>query len=337
MSTTTARHRFISEMGEHEELDQVFLVTEKQLRPNRQGNLYLQLRLADRTGNVVAMMWNAKDVDYQRVPGGGYLRVNGTTQFYNGQLQILAKQIANVPAEQVDASLFQTIAPDALAAYANNVRSKLEAVSSLELRQLLQVLLETQGLFERFCAAPAALRHHHAYPGGLLQHVSQLMDLADSVCAHYPTVDRDLVRAGVFLHDLGKIEELSWEQSCGYTDVGQLVGHPVLGVSILERALAAYVARHGQPVSAELVGQLQHLIVSHHGRLEFGSPKVPMTLEALVLSYLDDLDAKLHQFQQLMESDMNDDSRWTVYHAQLGRKLFKAPRRGTDSLHGAPE
>lgn len=325
MSTPATERRFVHELREHEELDQVFLVTEKQLRPNRQGNLYLQLRLSDRTGSLTGMMWNANEGHYGQVDGGGFVRVRGTTQCYNGQMQVLIKQFQAVPATDVDEADYKTLDSNKLDELAATVTAKLQAIRDDELRNLMQCLLDMPDVFPPFCRAPAAMRNHHAYEGGLLEHVTQLMELTESVCRHYEYLDRDLLIAGVFLHDIGKIDELQWEHECGYTDVGQLVGHPVLGVRILDRAVERYQQVHGKPVSAPLVFQLQHLIVSHHGKLEFGSPKVPMTLEALTLSYLDDLDAKLHQFQQLMASDLNADSHWTIYHAHLGRKLFKAP------------
>ncbi|MDA0657569.1 MAG: HD domain-containing protein [Planctomycetota bacterium] len=324
MSTPTADRRFVSELREHEDLDQVFLVTEKQLRPNRQGNLYLQLRLSDRTGSLTGMMWNANEGHYAQVDGGGFVRVRGTTQSYNGQMQVLIKQLHPVPPTDVDPSDYKMLDSSALDQLAATVTAKLQAIRDDELRNLMQCLLDMPEVFPLFCRAPAAMRNHHAYEGGLLEHVAQLMELTESVCRHYSYLDRDLLIAGVFLHDIGKIDELQWEHESGYTDVGQLVGHLVLGVRILDRAIERFRQVHGTSVSGPLVSQLQHLIVSHHGKLEFGSPKVPMTLEALTLSYLDDLDAKLHQFQQIMASDLNAESHWTTYHTQLGRKLFKA-------------
>jgi len=325
VATPSNQHHLVQDLREHQELDQVFLVREKQLRPNRQGNLYLQLRLADRTGGLTGMMWNAQEEHYNRVQGGGFARIRGVTQVYNGQLQILVTNVQPVANTEVDESLYRAVDTAATENYARIVTEKLRSLQDKELRDLMQCLVEMADVFPRFCHAPAALRNHHAYEGGLLEHVAQLMELTDSVCQHYPQVDRDLVIAGVFLHDIGKIEELQWEQESGYTDAGQLVGHPVLGVRILDRGLREYQQKYARDVSPSLVCQLQHLIVSHHGKLEFGSPKVPMTLEALVLSYLDDMDAKLHQFQQLMAGDLNPESRWTIYQAPLGRKLFKAP------------
>ena len=177
---------------------------------------------------------------------------------------------------------------------------------------------------KRFGDAPAGVKHHHAYPGGLLEHVVQLIELVQSVVAHYPQLDRDLLLMGAFLHDIGKVDELTYDRGLGYSDEGQLVGHLVQGVVILQEKLAQVAQRRGEPFPAELGAQLKHLIVSHHGRLEYGSPKVPMTLEAVALHYLDDMDAKLYSFEQLMREDVDSESRWTTYQPHLGRKIFKS-------------
>ncbi len=143
--------------------------------------------------------------------------------------------------------------------------------------------------------APAGVKTHHAHPGGLLAHVVSLMELVDRVAPNYPHVDRDLLMAGAMLHDIGKIEELAYEGELSYTDPGQLIGHLVQGVQILDRKAAEVALQLGKPIAREILWRLQHMIVSHHGYLEHGSPKVPMTLEAIILHHLDDMDAKLTQ------------------------------------------
>lgn len=171
--------------------------------------------------------------------------------------------------------------------------------------------------------APAGIKHHHAYAGGLLQHVVCLMELVQLVAPCYPQVHADLVLMGAFLHDIGKVDELTYDRVLGYSDEGQLVGHLVQGVLLLEQKVREAELWAGEPIPAEVVLDLKHMIVSHHGKLEFGSPKVPMTLEAVLLHYLDDLDAKLHSFDQLIKEDANVHSDWTVYHVPFGRKLYK--------------
>jgi 3'-5' exoribonuclease len=153
-----------------------------------------------------------------------------------------------------------------------------------------------------------------------------LMDVVTAVAPLYPQLDRDLILLGAFVHDMGKVDELSYERGFAYTDEGQLIGHLVTAVAVLDRKVAEAEKLSGEPVSPESVLRLKHMIVSHHGEYEFGSPKLPMTLEAVALHLLDNLDAKLHAFHLLIRDDPNVDSPWTTYHANLGRKFYKGSK-----------
>jgi len=176
--------------------------------------------------------------------------------------------------------------------------------------------------------APAGMKNHHAYRGGLLEHVVNMMEVALRIADRFPQVDNELLQIGCFLHDIGKIEELAYEQEYGYTDDGQLLGHILLGVDLLERKIRETERLTGDPFPEDTARRLKHMIASHHGAYEFGAPKLPMTLEAIALHYIDNLDAKIHSFEQLLRSDANFDSPWTHYHANLGRKLYKGRSEG---------
>lgn len=315
--------RFISQLGESENVDQVFLVSEKQLRANRNGNLYLQVRLADRTGVVTGMMWNANDHIYSSFDNGDYLRVIGTTQFYNGALQMIVNRLERVEPARVDESDFLTLGAQQIDAMAARVAELLRGMSNPHLCTLAECFLMDDTFMEKFSQAPAGIKHHHAYRGGLLQHVVSLMELTAVVAPRYPEVDPDLLLFGAFLHDMGKIEELHYERELGYSDEGQLVGHLVIGVELLNEKAREAERLSGEPYPADLLLRLKHMIVSHHGQYEFGSPKLPMTLEAVALHFLDNLDAKLFTIGQLIRDDVNSDSDWTTYQPSLGRKLYK--------------
>jgi 3'-5' exoribonuclease len=166
---------------------------------------------------------------------------------------------------------------------------------------------------------------HHAYVGGLLEHVVTLLEGADRIAPLYPELDRDLLLMGVFLHDIGKVRELTFDRAFAYTDEGQLVGHIVLGVEMLAEKVGRVPDLTGEPFPSELLLRLKHLIVSHHGTLEFGSPTLPMTPEAIALHYLDNLDAKIHSFTREIREDRGD-STWTVYSPATQRRLFKGGR-----------
>ena len=203
------------------------------------------------------------------------------------------------------------------------VAELLRSMSNPHLLTLAECFLIDETFMKGLRSAPAGIKNHHAYRGGLLEHVLSLMEVAHLVAPRYAELDADKLLIGAFLHDIGKIRELTYEPDLGYSTQGQLLGHLVQGVSMLDEMIAETEKQSNEPFPEDLANQLRHMIVSHHGTLEFGSPKVPMTLEAIALHHLDNLDAKLHSVKQLIADDVNTDSPWTVYHPSLGRKLYK--------------
>jgi 3'-5' exoribonuclease len=321
--------RFINQFGEGEAIDQVFLASEKQLRTNRNGNLYLQVRLADRTGVLTAMLWNAGEKVYESFENGDFIRVAGTTQFYNGALQVIASRIESSDGKGLDEADFITLSGGDIDRLAGRLAERLREMKNPALRNLAECFLMDEAFMDEFVRAPAGIKNHHGYRGGLLQHVVNLMEVVAAVAPSYPQLDPDMLRMGAFLHDVGKVEEMCYERDLGYTDAGQLLGHLVLGVEILSRKLQEAERLSGEAFPQELAWRLKHIIISHHGSYEFGSPKLPMSLEAVALHYLDTLDAKIHSFAQIMRDDVNAESRWTTYQATIGRKLYKVADNGS--------
>ena len=317
--------RFINQLGEHESVDQVFLVTDKQMRTNRNGNLYLQLRLADRTGTVTAMLWNASDQAYGGFDNGEYVRVQATTQFYNGALQMIVQRVERADASTIDESEFRTLATTDIDQLAGRLAEMLRAVKNHHLRALAESYLIDEVFMNKFLRAPAGVKNHHAYPGGLIEHVVSLMRLTSAVAPLYPDLDSDLLLLGAFLHDVGKVDELTYDRELGYSDEGQLIGHLVMAVEMLDHKVEETQKLSGEAFPERLKLLLKHMILSHHGEYEFGSPKLPMTPEAVALHYLDNLDAKLELFRLLIKGDANTESNWTPFQPTLGRKIFKAP------------
>ncbi|NLX56847.1 MAG: HD domain-containing protein [Planctomycetaceae bacterium] len=316
--------RFINQLGEHENVDQVFLVSDKQLRTNRNGNLYLQLRLTDRTGSMTAMLWNANDQLYASFDNGTYVRVQATTQFYNGALQMIAQRLERVDPSTIDETDFQTLADTDIDQLASRLTAMLRGVKHYHLRCLAECFLMDEQFLEKFLRAPAGIKNHHAYHGGLVEHVVSLMELTAAVAPLYPELDADLLLMGAFLHDVGKIHELTYDRELGYSDEGQLIGHLVIAVELLDQKIRESQSLCNEPFPEQLRLLLKHMILSHHGEYEFGSPKLPMTREAVALHFLDNLDAKLQLFNLLIQSDANTESNWTPYQPNLGRKLYKA-------------
>ena len=315
--------QFVSQLSDRDEVNEMFIASEKQLRPNRNGDLYLQVRLSDKTGVVNAMMWNAKDSVYNSFENGDFVDVAGKAQVYNGNMQVILAHIDRAKPGSVDENAFSHIGSDKIEKMSRRLAEMLRGMENFHLKNLAECFLMDEAFQRQFNSAPAGIKNHHAYAGGLLQHVVGLMELASTVAAHYPLLNKDLLLMGAFLHDVGKIEELTYERALGYSDSGQLIGHLVQGVVILDKKIHEVEQLSNEAFPEDLAVQLRHMIVSHHGKLEFGSPKVPMTLEAVALHYIDDMDAKLFTFEQLMREDVNTDSNWTVYHPALGRKLYK--------------
>jgi 3'-5' exoribonuclease len=317
------QRQFIAELKARDQVDEIYRVVDKQVRANRQGADYLLLQLMDRTGQISGLRWNAGQTLYESFAKGDFLRVIGGTQLHNGMLQLIVQDFHVVPAGKVNQDDFATSNPGQIDEWFNELRERLTTLANPDLARLMEDYFADEPLVRKLRSAPAGVKAHHAYEGGLLRHVLDLVRIATAVAPNYPQMDRDLLLAGVFLHDLGKLDELSFEGEMTYSDSGQLLGHLVQGTIELHVRANRIAATTSQPIPQELLLRLQHMIVSHHGFLEHGSPKVPMTIEAIVLHYLDDMDAKVNAATELIESDRNSDSVWTAFHPSLGRKLYK--------------
>jgi 3'-5' exoribonuclease len=325
---TTDTRRFASQFGHNEGLSQVFLASDKQLRPNRNGNLYLQVNLSDRSGSLNTRMWNATENDYRAFDNGDYVYVEGTTQLFQGNMQLIATRIRKAREEEVNEGDFITLQSADIDKMKKRLIEILGKLDSPPLVRLSKAFLKDEAFMENFCRAPAGMKNHHAYQGGLLEHVLSLMELVLVVAPRYPQLSQDKLLMGAFLHDAAKTEELSYDRDIAYTDQGQLLGHMVIGITLLDDKVRQIVQQDGQPFPERLLIELKHMIISHHGEYEFGSTKLPMTLEAIALHLLDNLDAKIASFTQLMADCPNVDSRWTQYFTQIGRKLFKPESEG---------
>ena len=315
--------RFVKELSDGETIDQVFLASEKQLRTNRNGNLYLQLRLSDKSGSITAMLWNAQQKHFDSFNNGDFVRLKGTSQLYNGAMQVLAKQVEKTDGQGIDEADFITLSNESVEKLVAKVAEKLRSLANVHLRNLAECFLVDEVFMKGLRTAPAGVKNHHAYHGGLLEHIVSLMEVCQLVAPRYPNLDAELLLFGAFIHDIGKIRELTYSPDLGYSDAGQLIGHLVQGVSMLDEMIAETEKQSGEDFPQDIANQLRHMIVSHHGQYEYGSPKLPMTLEAITLHFLDSLDARIHNVSQLIEDDANKDSPWTVYHPSLGIKIYK--------------
>jgi 3'-5' exoribonuclease len=315
--------QYVNQLANGESVDEAFLVADKQLRANRQGNLYLHLELRDKTGSVGARLWNASEGLARTFEPGDYLHVRGKTQVFQGALQLILSHVEVIDAARVEPEEFLPQSTQNVARLTARLRELLLTMANPHLRSLVECFLIDEEFVRKFTTAPAGIKNHHAYHAGLLEHVVMMLTIADRIADLYPEVDRDLLMTGIFLHDIGKVDELSYDRAFGYTDEGQLVGHLVMGVEMLRGKVEQTADLTGEPFPAELLLRLKHMIVSHHGPPEYGSPKLPMTLEAIALHYIDNLDAKLHAFGREIRDDPCRESSWTPFQQNLGRRLFK--------------
>jgi 3'-5' exoribonuclease len=319
--------RFVATLADGENLEEVYLVSDKQLRANRNGNLFMQLELRDRTGSISGRLWNAGEPLFKSFEAGDFVLVKAKVQLFQGSLQLILNNVSKVPSESVDLGDFLPHTDKDVGKLYERLRTLLRKLDNPHLRALAECYFMDDAFVRGFCKAPAGVRNHHAYVGGLLEHVVNILEVADRICPLYPEVDRDLLLMGVFLHDSGKVRELSYDRTFAYSDEGQLLGHLVIGVEMVEQKAREAAKLTGSSFPAELLLRVKHLIVSHHGTYEFGSPRLPMTPEAIALHFLDNLDAKLHLFIREIRDDSNPGSAWTPYNQGLDRRLFKgAPK-----------
>ena len=324
--------RKVQQLADGDTLDEIFLVGEKQLRANRNGVLYLQMELRDRSGSISARMWNATEQQFNSFEEGDLLRIKGKVQLYQGSLQVIFSGFEAAQAAQFNLDDFIPQTEQDVSRLFDRLRGPLLRLTNPHLRAVVECFLMDEAFVHSFCQAPAGVRQHHAYRGGLLEHVVTMLESADRVLPLYPEVNRELLLMGIFLHDIGKTRELSYDRVFGYTDEGQLVGHVVMGIEMLNDKVAKVPELTGEPFPQELLLRLKHMIVSHHGAYEFGAPRLPMTPEAIALHYIDNLDAKVHSFTRDIREDRGGTSAWTPYNQNTQRRLFKGLREGSEPV-----
>jgi 3'-5' exoribonuclease len=318
--------RFINTLSDGETVEEIFLIAEKQMRANRNAALYLLVELRDKTGSIGARMWNVTEEAVANVNAGDYVFVKGKVQLYQGALQMIISQVQPVPAERLDPSDFIKQSQRDVGQLTTRLREILQTITDPHIRALLDCFLIDESFMTAFTTAPAGMKAHHAFQGGLVEHVVNMLEIASRIHDLLNGVDRSLLLAGIFLHDLGKIRELNFESGCTYTDEGQLLGHLVIAVEMLTAKIAQTEKLLGEAFPVETALRLKHVILSHHGTYEFGSPKLPMTPEAIAVHLIDNLDAKVHEFARDIADDPNQQSSFTPFNARLDRKLFKGLR-----------
>jgi 3'-5' exoribonuclease len=298
-----------------------FVVASKQVKAKKNGEPYLALVLADRTGQIEAKMWDNVEEFIAVFEQDDFLKIKGLINKYKNRFQLTIHKLRRMEEAEID---YTDYLPKTTKDIGELWRTLTEFVASFEnlhLKSLVELFMADAEIAERYRNAPAAKTLHHAYIGGLLDHVVSLFRSCDLLCQNYPQVNRDLLLTGAFLHDIGKVQELTYNRAFSYTTRGQLLGHMIIELEMLQAKLASL-----PDFPAELKTLLEHLIISHHGQYDFGSPKLPMFPEALMLHYLDDLDSKMEAMRAHFEREAENDGPWTRYNASLGRPLLDSSK-----------
>lgn len=301
----------------------VYRVASKDLRTTSNGSLYIHAVIADGTGEMLARMWQATQALYDSIPEGGLLRFRGRVESYKGNRQFIIDGVRAVEPGSVDPRDFLPATSADVESLWNQIKALLRTVRHRELLALLGLFINDERFVADFKRAPAAVQMHHAYIGGLIEHTHNVLRLAEAVCPLYPQVSRDLVLAAVFLHDAGKVRELAYESNLEYTSEGQLIGHIVQCVLWVHDKCRHIERETGQPFPTQVEMALKHLLLAHHGRYEFGSPRLPALPEAFVVHYLDNLDAKLAITFDAIAHDPDAASEWTAYVRAIETRVFK--------------
>jgi 3'-5' exoribonuclease len=309
---------YIRDIKSGDKVGDYFLVAEKNLAFSQKGAPYLNVRLKDKTGELEGKIWdNAREWD-KTFKKGDIVRIEARSANYKNVIQLSIMELKKAADEDITLSDYLPTARRDGGVMLAELMIIVESVDNPHLKALLYAFFQDEEIAGLFKRAPAAKGFHHIYLGGLLEHTLSVARLLDLACSQYEGIDRDLLLTGGILHDIGKIYELSYGRTVDYTDEGRLVGHIVMGAEMVDKRIAAL-----EDFPAHLALKLRHVMLSHHGDLEYGSPKRPKTVEALIVHFIDDLDAKVNAFQEFIAAAPDDESDWTPYHRLLERFIYR--------------
>ena len=314
-------HKFINQIEPGQTIDDIYIVKDPILRSTTRGDLYIAMFLSDRTGQLNGRMWQASETTYRSLPKPGFVHIKGRSELYQNNLQIVINNVAVIDPGKVDINDFLPRTKKDTKQMFEEVKETVSQITNSELKALVEEFLADDKLMEGFCNAPAAMKMHHDYIGGLLEHTHNMLRVAVAILPLYPDVQPDLVLAGIFLHDIGKTEELAYDMAFSYTDSGQLIGHISKSLLMINQK-ADSLRSGGTQIDPTVLDAIGHIILSHHGAYEFGSPKLPATAEAFMVCYIDDLDAKISQVTSTIDKEVGD-SNWTAWQNSLQTRLYR--------------
>jgi 3'-5' exoribonuclease len=310
---------FVTDLRPGQRITAFFLARQKQLEPfrDRSKGEFLTLILGDRTGQILARVWEGAPELAQTFEEDDIVKIAGDVEEYLGRAQLIIHKLRPAQDNEFDLADFLPATAKDVPALLAQTQAAVDSLRDRHLGALIRYFYADSAFIERLTQAPAARRLHHAYLGGLLEHTAEMLALADTLLGLYPELHADLLRAGVLLHAVGKLREYAWTRDIDYTDEGRLIGHVVLVDELVTEAL-----RHFPDFPPELSLRLRHMLISYRGRYEWGAPRQPMTLEAAALHHIENLNAQLSRFRDLLAARRESDQPWTEFDRLLGRALY---------------
>jgi 3'-5' exoribonuclease len=311
------KKKFIAEILSGDLIEDVFVLSDKSMGRKRDGNPFITVTLADKSGQIKGVVWDDVEKIAAVANAGDFVRICASAGEYRQSLQLVIKSMSGVQPESINPSDFLPATTRNVEQMFERLKALTDSIVSVPLKALMTAFWNDADFVRCFKRSPAAKKMHHAYLGGLLEHTLSMAVLVDKIAGHYSGIDRDLLITGAVLHDVGKVRELSCTTSIDYTHEGRLLSHIVIGLEILDEKLRTIA-----DFPAEKAAMLRHMIVSHHGAREFGSPEPPKTIEAVLLNYIDEIDSRVNAIREFMAAE-DDGSCWTSYHRLLERHFYK--------------
>lgn len=315
------KKQFINTIKPGDTVDDIFVLSEKSVSQKKDGNNFLNVSLSDKTGRIKGVIWDNVDQIASAVTSGNFVHIEGSVSQYNGNLQLVIRKMTPCPPDSADPSDFIPKTDRNTDVMLEGLINLTSSIKNKYLKQLLDAFWNDEDFVCKFKQAPAAKNMHHVFIGGLLLHSFSMAKLADKIAMHYGGIDRDLLLTGAILHDIGKIRELRYNLSIDYSDEGRLLSHIVIGCRMIDEKI-----REIKDFPEEQALLIRHMIVSHHGSKEFGSPEPPKTIEAVLLNYIDEIDAKVNGIREFISREDSGET-WTSYHRLLGRHFYRGSEK----------
>lgn len=311
------KKQFINQIHAGDVLSDCYVLAEKTMAQKKDGNNYLNLVLSDRTGSIKGVVWDNVEKIASQTEAGAVVAVRGHVGQYRNNLQVVVKEMRMVPPDETDPSDFMLSTERDVHQMFERVVVLSESLDAWYLKALFKAFWEDDSFTAQLKRAPAAKKMHHAYIGGLLEHTLSMAVLADKISGHYNGIDRDLLVSGALLHDIGKTREFSYDMGIDYSDEGRLVNHIVIGLQMIEEKIGTIASFPEEPALL-----LKHMVISHHGSRDLGSPEPPKTIEAVMLNCIDEMDSRVQAIREFMGKEDPGET-WTSFHRLLGRHFYR--------------